>query len=148
MFSENNDTVYFNKLDDLLKEYNETKHRSIGMSPREASRRKMKSASSRISMGNFFFPNLGSRSFLWVIGLESQNTNTNGRFSTRDINLTGQKKSSSLIRSCIRFLRLINSSIFKKKKSKDYSTSKNFNVQVKKLSESKKLFSATKRKHL
>ena len=38
MFSANNNTVYFDKLGELVDEYNNTKHRSIQMTPSEASR--------------------------------------------------------------------------------------------------------------
>ena len=37
MFSANNNTVYFDKIDELLKNYNSSFHRSIQMSPLEAS---------------------------------------------------------------------------------------------------------------
>ena len=37
MFSANNNTVYFGKIDELLKNYNSSFHRSIQMSPLEAS---------------------------------------------------------------------------------------------------------------
>ena len=35
MFSANNNTVYFDKLSELVDKYNNTKHRSIQMTPRE-----------------------------------------------------------------------------------------------------------------
>ena len=38
MSSANNNTVYFDKLGELVDEYNNTKHRSIQMTPSEASR--------------------------------------------------------------------------------------------------------------
>ena len=37
MFSANNNTVYFDKIDELLKNYNSSFHRSVQMSPLEAS---------------------------------------------------------------------------------------------------------------
>ena len=38
MFSANNSTDYFDKLGELVNKYNNTKHRSIQMTPSEASR--------------------------------------------------------------------------------------------------------------
>ena len=38
MFSENNNTVYWNKLDELVDDYNNTKRSSIKMTPLEASK--------------------------------------------------------------------------------------------------------------
>ena len=40
MFTANNNTVYYDKLDKLIKEYNNTKHSSIKMTPIEASKKK------------------------------------------------------------------------------------------------------------
>ena len=40
LFTENNNTVYYDKLDDLVKSYNNTKHSSIKMTPIEASKKK------------------------------------------------------------------------------------------------------------
>ena len=37
MFTLNNSTVYYNKLDDLVNEYNNKKHPSRKMTPRQAS---------------------------------------------------------------------------------------------------------------
>ena len=39
MFSENNNTVYWNKLDELVYDYNNTRHSSIKMTPLEASKK-------------------------------------------------------------------------------------------------------------
>ena len=39
MFSENNNTVYWNKLDELVSDYNNTKHSSIKMTSLEASKK-------------------------------------------------------------------------------------------------------------
>ena len=39
MFSENNNTVYWHKLDKLVNDYNNTKHSSIKMTPLEASKK-------------------------------------------------------------------------------------------------------------
>ena len=36
MFTANNNTVYWDKLDNLVNEYNNTKHSSIKMTPAEA----------------------------------------------------------------------------------------------------------------
>ena len=40
MFSANNNTVYWDKLDKLVDDYNNRKHSSIKMSPTEASKKK------------------------------------------------------------------------------------------------------------
>ena len=40
MFTANNNTVYYDKLDNLVKSYNNTKHSSIKMIPMEASNKK------------------------------------------------------------------------------------------------------------
>ena len=40
MFTANNNTVYYDKLDNLVKSYNSTKHSSIKMTPMEASKKK------------------------------------------------------------------------------------------------------------
>ena len=40
MFSENNNTVYYDKIDKLANDYNSRRHSSIGMKPVEASERK------------------------------------------------------------------------------------------------------------
>ena len=42
MFSENNNTVYWFKLDELVNDYNNTKHSSIKMTPLEASKKNEK----------------------------------------------------------------------------------------------------------
>ena len=39
MFSANNNTVYWNKLDKLVDDYNNTVHSSIKMTPTEASKK-------------------------------------------------------------------------------------------------------------
>ena len=39
MFSVNNNTVYWDKLDELVNDYNNTKHSSIKMTPLEASKK-------------------------------------------------------------------------------------------------------------
>ena len=40
MFTANNNTVYYDNLDDLVNQYNNTKHSSIKMTPTEASNKK------------------------------------------------------------------------------------------------------------
>jgi len=40
MFTANNNTVHYDTLDNLVKEYNNTKHSSIKMTPIEGSRKK------------------------------------------------------------------------------------------------------------
>ena len=40
MFTADNNTVYYDKLDNLVKSYNSTKHSSIKMTPTEASKKK------------------------------------------------------------------------------------------------------------
>ena len=47
MFTANNNTVYYNKLANLVKSYNSTKHASIKMTPIEASKKK--------NEGTFYF---------------------------------------------------------------------------------------------
>ena len=42
MLSENNNTVYWNKLNELVNDYNNTKHSSVKMTPLEASRKENK----------------------------------------------------------------------------------------------------------
>ena len=42
MFTVNNNTVYWDKIDKLVGEYNNTKHSSVEMTPNEASKKKMK----------------------------------------------------------------------------------------------------------
>ena len=44
MFTTNNNTIYFDKLDNLVSEYNNTRHSSIKMSPAEASNKKNQAA--------------------------------------------------------------------------------------------------------
>ena len=44
MFTANNNTIYFDKLDNLVNEYNNTKHSSIKMTPAEASNKKNQAA--------------------------------------------------------------------------------------------------------
>ena len=40
MFIVNNNTVYFDKVDKLVNDYNNTKHSSVKMTPAEASKKK------------------------------------------------------------------------------------------------------------
>ena len=42
MFTVNNNTVYFDKIDKLVNDYNNTRHSSIKMTPVEASKKKMR----------------------------------------------------------------------------------------------------------
>ena len=50
MFSTNNNTVFWDKLDKLVDDYNNTYHSSIEMTPTEASKKKMKIKFSLICM--------------------------------------------------------------------------------------------------
>ena len=56
MFTANNSTVHYDKLDNLVKEYNNTKHSSIKMTPIEASRKK--------NQGTVYFNLYGDRKSL------------------------------------------------------------------------------------
>ena len=50
MFSANNSTVYWDKLDKLVDDYNNTKHSSIKMTPTEASKKENEKKFSLICM--------------------------------------------------------------------------------------------------
>ena len=87
MFSANNNTIYIDKIDELLKTYNSSFHRSIRMAP---------IAASDIKNSNRVFANLYSdeiytpvKKFVFL--------NTNENFSIRDLLPTGQKKSLLLM---------------------------------------------------
>ena len=90
MFSANNNTIYFDKIDELLKNYNSSWHRSVQMSPLEAS---------DIKNSNRVFANLYSDEIYKSVkkpNFESVTEfvflNTNENFSIKDLLQTGPKK--------------------------------------------------------
>ena len=96
MFSANNNTVYFDKIDELLKNYNSSFHRSIQMSPLEASLIKILTEFLPIYIRMRFTSKLKSQNFESVTEFVFQNTSEN--FSIKDLQQTGPKKSLLLIK--------------------------------------------------
>ena len=96
MFSTNNNTVYFEKIDELLKNYNNSFHRSVQMSPVVASDIKNSNEFLPIYIRVRFTSKLKSQNFESVTEFVFQNTNEN--FLIKDLHQTGQKKSLLLMK--------------------------------------------------
>ena len=96
MFSAINNTVYWDKLDKLVDDYNDTYHSSIKMTPTEASKKEMKNKFSLICMKMKFTWNPKNQSFQSVIKLGY--LNIRDEFLIKVTLQTGQKKYLLLIK--------------------------------------------------
>ena len=90
MFSANNNTIYFDKIDELLKNYNSSWHRSVQMSPLPRAILKIQTKFLPIYIRMRFTSQLKSQNFESVIKFVFLNTNEN--FSIKDLLQTGPKK--------------------------------------------------------
>ena len=95
MFSANNNTIYIDKIDELLKTYNNSWHRSVRMSPFSASDIKNSNQVLPIYTQMRFISQLKSQNFESAIKFVFLNTNEN--FSIKDLLQTGPKKSLLLM---------------------------------------------------
>ena len=95
MFSTNNNTVYFDKIGELLKDYNNSFHRSIQMTPIAASDIKNSNQVFANLYSDEIYKQVKSPNFKSVIKYVFQNTNEN--FSIKDLLQTGLKKSLLLM---------------------------------------------------
>ena len=88
MFTANNNRVYYDKLDDLVNQYNNTKHSSIKMTPMEASNKKNQGTVYFNLYGNL--KQVATKPKYQIITSEFRNTKENHLI--RAIPLTGLKK--------------------------------------------------------
>ena len=96
MFTVNNNTVYWNKIDKLVDDYNNARHSSIKMTPVEASKKRMKVKFGLIYMVILFTRNLVNQLLRLAIKLEFQSIR--GRYLIKVTPQTGQRKYLLLIK--------------------------------------------------
>ena len=98
MFSENNNTVYYDKIDKLVNDYNSRRHYSIKMTPNEASKPKNEKLVYRNLYRDLIYSKPKNPNLLQVIRFEFQNTND--QFFIRDLKKIGQKRYLKFLKYC------------------------------------------------
>ena len=124
MFTANNNTVYWDKLDKLVDDYNNTKHSSVKMTPNEASKKENEEKVFVNLYGDLIYWKPKNQSVQLVIKFVYQNIRD--EFLIKVTHQTGQRKYLSLIKYYQPNLLLILLLIQWVKKLRDHFMKKNF----------------------